>query len=533
MSTMAATINRAEIDRKMNEHMARWYGVLSSTRTNPTMAVDAINAIYHRLNKLAPAAILWCESPYQMMVIPPLVTNIVQSDHWPKVVQAMKKEAGKTDWQWEAAFETQWEWLKTTCVDRLAKKTIDQRAYDSVSQSTKQAAVERLKAHLRTILVEGKLKPGSMAKKPKDPTADIAAPFCFDFLKHLISVPARIEQRVNLKLEGNSLWMSIWGTFYGVWNPRVIASMMPAIESWLGSNESDEPALKAAADLKSKTLAFERAANQRLRWYFGLFPQPRTEVPDELIRPRAGRTTWEASVETFEAWQEMYRRTQETAKQNPNLTFNLGMYMPCSASWLPFALALRFIKQDFLEAELNDDVDNLAFLSHAAAGYFFCNNVCFACTKPLVMQTTEEALFHNPDGPAVLWSDNLKTYAWKGTIVTPDIIEEKDSVTYRRITEETNAEIRRVMLEIYGESRYLLDSNAKVISEDSCGILYRLDFSNDEPLVMVRVINSTAEPDGSHRSYFLRVPPTIKTAREAVAWTFEMESTEYRPNSQT
>ena len=37
---------------------------------------------------------------------------------------------------------------------------------------------------------------------------------------------------------------------------------------------------------------------------------------------------------------------------------------------------------------------------------------------------------------------------------------------------------------------------------------------------MVEVVNSTPEPDGSRKTYFLRVPPTIGTAREAVAWTF-------------
>ena len=42
----------------------------------------------------------------------------------------------------------------------------------------------------------------------------------------------------------------------------------------------------------------------------------------------------------------------------------------------------------------------------------------------------------------------------------------------------------------------------------------------DEPLVMIEVINSTQEPDGSFKTYFLRVPPNCETAKEAVAWTF-------------
>jgi hypothetical protein len=46
---------------------------------------------------------------------------------------------------------------------------------------------------------------------------------------------------------------------------------------------------------------------------------------------------------------------------------------------------------------------------------------------------------------------------------------------------------------------------------------------------MVEVVNSTPEPDGSRKTYFLRVPPTIETAREAVAWTFGLGAVDYRP----
>lgn len=40
-------------------------------------------------------------------------------------------------------------------------------------------------------------------------------------------------------------------------------------------------------------------------------------------------------------------------------------------------------------------------------------------------------------------------------------------------------------------------------------------------------IDATLEPDGSSKFYFLRVPPTMRTAREAVAWTFGLSECEY------
>jgi hypothetical protein len=49
--------------------------------------------------------------------------------------------------------------------------------------------------------------------------------------------------------------------------------------------------------------------------------------------------------------------------------------------------------------------------------------------------------------------------------------------------------------------------------------------------VVVKVVNSTPEPDGSFKDYLLRVPPDIRTPREAVAWTFATD--DYRPAVQT
>lgn len=47
----------------------------------------------------------------------------------------------------------------------------------------------------------------------------------------------------------------------------------------------------------------------------------------------------------------------------------------------------------------------------------------------------------------------------------------------------------------------------------------------------VRVINSTPEPDGSYRDYWLSVPSNMRRAREAIAWTFGLREEEYAPEA--
>jgi hypothetical protein len=47
-------------------------------------------------------------------------------------------------------------------------------------------------------------------------------------------------------------------------------------------------------------------------------------------------------------------------------------------------------------------------------------------------------------------------------------------------------------------------------------------------LRIVEVMNGTPEVDGSRKTYWLRVPPWVRTAGEAVAWTYGMTADEYR-----
>lgn len=49
-----------------------------------------------------------------------------------------------------------------------------------------------------------------------------------------------------------------------------------------------------------------------------------------------------------------------------------------------------------------------------------------------------------------------------------------------------------------------------------------------EPMQLVKVKDSTTGD-----SYLLRVPPHMKTCKQAVAWTFSLEEIEYNPVKET
>jgi hypothetical protein len=226
------------------------------------------------------------------------------------------------------------------------------------------------------------------------------------------------------------------------------------------------------------------------------------------------------------------REQVRESSANPNFANLFSTWLPYAAAWLPFALSVRYLDATILR-DLEPDIEAWAYLSHAALAAAFTEKVCFACRKPLELYVNSSDRPHNENGPAASWLDGFRIYAWKGTVVDSDVIENKSSITVGRINDAVNVEIRRVLIEIYGEARYLVDAGAQKIHEDECGALYRLPVPGDEAITMVKVRNSTPEPDGTYKDYWLRVPPQMERAKQAVAWTFGLEEHQYKPKRQT
>lgn len=154
--------------------------------------------------------------------------------------------------------------------------------------------------------------------------------------------------------------------------------------------------------------------------------------------------------------------------------------------------------------------------------------------RPLYLHLDEEGRLHRETGPALVYPDGWGIWASHGVRVPREVIEQPQTLEPERILREVNVEVRSVMIERFGHGRLLRERGAKLLGTDDFGKLWRLDIPHEEePLVMVEVVNSTAEPDGSFKDYFLRVSPECRTAQEAVAWTFDMTPEEYRVSVQT
>ncbi len=156
----------------------------------------------------------------------------------------------------------------------------------------------------------------------------------------------------------------------------------------------------------------------------------------------------------------------------------------------------------------------------------------FISAKP-EFKVDGQGILHCETGPAVRYPDGFSVFYLHGVHVPEKLVMSPETITVSAIESEINVELRRMMIERYGAERYLMDSGAEEIHRDDFGILYRKDFLEDQSLVMVKVANSTPEPDGSFKDYFLRVPPEMERAKQAVAWTFGKAENDYSPALET
>lgn len=156
-----------------------------------------------------------------------------------------------------------------------------------------------------------------------------------------------------------------------------------------------------------------------------------------------------------------------------------------------------------------------------------------AVERPRVLRADGYSRLHDSSGKAIEYGDGWGAWFWHGIRVPRKVIEEPEAITVEDIDRQANVEIRRVMIERFGRARHLQESGSQLIHEDECGRLYRKPFRNAEPAIVLRVVNSTPEPDGTRKEYWLRVPPEVRTAREAVAWTFGISANEYEPAAET
>lgn len=117
---------------------------------------------------------------------------------------------------------------------------------------------------------------------------------------------------------------------------------------------------------------------------------------------------------------------------------------------------------------------------------------------------------------------------WNGVPVDARVAFTPELLSGREIMGIRNVQRRRVLLERIGIEKFLADVGGLVLDRDQDAggerTLIRVPFDDDEDLVAVLV-----KCPSTGGSYALRVPPHMRSCREAVAWTAGLNVNEYHP----
>jgi hypothetical protein len=122
---------------------------------------------------------------------------------------------------------------------------------------------------------------------------------------------------------------------------------------------------------------------------------------------------------------------------------------------------------------------------------------------------------------------------WRGVPIDARIAFQPGTITVEELMAERNVERRRVLLERMGYDRFAEQAAAEVLDRDHDPggerRLLKIPLPEDEDLVCVSVCCPSTE-----RQYVLRVPPTMRTCRQAVAWIAGFDDPDdYQPVMET
>lgn len=178
------------------------------------------------------------------------------------------------------------------------------------------------------------------------------------------------------------------------------------------------------------------------------------------------------------------------------------------------------------------DLEGLHRLFFACGPFWWAGPSAFVyCRAPTTLHLDGTGAPHAGEGPALAWADGTEVWAWRGLRLDERWVKGRHKLSIEEVLREPNVELRRALIELYGLERWTRELGTAV-AEDASGKLWRIRIHTQE-VCFVEVVNSTPEPDGTRKTYFLRVPSWMRSPRQAVAWTFGLSESEYEPAIET
>ena len=227
---------------------------------------------------------------------------------------------------------------------------------------------------------------------------------------------------------------------------------------------------------------------------------------------------------------EYLSKREGKAKTEHYSSYILGM---AAMYWIAFYKFCQVELDVTYEANDQELLDLHLDLAKYVSYWYPYDEVCVIVEKP-VMTNWDGDQLHNEHGPSVLFADGFSVYSWRGTRIPKDWIEDKENaLTAEVCLTWDNLEQRRCASEIRGWEKLLTEPslNTTVIDKDEDPLIGTLleatlpDVGRERFLLVA--CGTMIYTPNKNRFFALPVPPTVNTALEANAWTYDMKPEDF------
>jgi hypothetical protein len=219
---------------------------------------------------------------------------------------------------------------------------------------------------------------------------------------------------------------------------------------------------------------------------------------------------------------------QLTAEQKGELEAHLKENSQYSTGGFGSMDAPQMAFYDFFKCEFNlhEEHKVLAGIEEIVktCGYWWpFEEIVFVSDRPDFIGVDENNQCHCEDGPAIHYTDGYQIFVWHGFQVPDDktwIITNPEKLTVEMIDQESNEDIKSIMIAKYGTEKYLTNIGAKILDMDSQKV-NPFDKNDDTCMQRILMVDTRGRKyligtDGSSKiAYYMNVENTVNTCAEA------------------
>jgi hypothetical protein len=205
------------------------------------------------------------------------------------------------------------------------------------------------------------------------------------------------------------------------------------------------------------------------------------------------------------------------------------IYGQHDAGWLSF---YAFMGEVLGLSEVVRPLQGLMALARSCGWGVPLSDVCHLSERPSALRRDDAGRMHALDNPSLEYPDGRAIYAVRGVRVPAEWVKSRRTLDPTIALTERNVERRAAAATLIGWDRVLEHLKPVLVDSERSpeydfGRLLKVDLPGEPGQLFLQVMCPTG------RTMVLRVPPTMKSAREANAWTYGRDAASFSPQGRT